>query len=354
MRCPTLKDLPLAPPNKTGWPWTEESPQLPEVISNGRSWSGISIVTPSLNQGQYIEETIRSVLLQGYPNLEYIIIDGGSTDATVEIIKRYQPWVTYWVTEKDRGQSHAINKGMAQGTGEIVAWLNSDDLYLPSALARVASAWKIGNTHWLTGKIITGESISATKCLRRSDTRSFLEIAGFWLLRERNLQTLIQPEVFLSRQAWEACGGLSQKLSLGMDYHLWARLAALGFIPKHIPEEIAFFRVQPNQKTSPATENWACRTLAERAWALYDALRLARVRKRHSTDADQLTHLLDTRAGGYSRVLDTFYKDSNALKLIAVVLLNALLRPDTTLRWTPRTIIRYCLSSKFNKHRRST
>ena len=87
--------------------------------------------TPSYNQGQFIEETIRSVLLQGYPDLEYIIIDGGSTDHSVEIIRKYEPWLTYWVSERDRGQSHAINKGFCRSTGVLLGWLNSDDVLLP-------------------------------------------------------------------------------------------------------------------------------------------------------------------------------------------------------------------------------
>ena len=93
-------------------------------MPDGSDWPRISIVTPSYNQGQYIEETIRSILLQGYPNLEYIIIDAGSTDQTVEIIKKYEMFLSYWVSESDNGQAHAINKGLSLCTGEIFNWIN--------------------------------------------------------------------------------------------------------------------------------------------------------------------------------------------------------------------------------------
>ena len=109
MRCPTLNELAPPPLGKTGWPWTEESSQLPDTTPDGRPWPRISIVTPSFNQGQFIEETIRSVLLQCYPNLEYIIIDGGSIDESVDIIRRYEHRLAYWVSEPDRCQVHAIN-----------------------------------------------------------------------------------------------------------------------------------------------------------------------------------------------------------------------------------------------------
>src|SRR5437763_87805 len=121
MRCPGLKDLPPPPAGKTGWPWTEESEQLPDRMEDGREWPRISIVTCSYNQGCFIEETIRSVLLQGYPNLEYIIIDGESKDESVEIIRKYGSWLTYWESSPDKGQSNKINNGMKRASGDIVA-----------------------------------------------------------------------------------------------------------------------------------------------------------------------------------------------------------------------------------------
>jgi len=110
-----------SPPGKTGWPWTEETSRLPEKMSDGRPWPRISIVTPSYNQGQFIEETIRSVLLQGYPNLEYIVIDGGSSDGSVEILQEYEQWLAYWVSERDRGQADALNKGFRRASGILSA-----------------------------------------------------------------------------------------------------------------------------------------------------------------------------------------------------------------------------------------
>ena len=121
MHCPSLAGLHSQPPGQTGWMWSEERCQFPKLTPHHYLLPRITVVTPSYNQGRFIETTIRSVLLQGYPNLEYIIIDGGSSDDSVEIIQKYEPWLADWVSEKDRGQAHAINKGFARATGDIYA-----------------------------------------------------------------------------------------------------------------------------------------------------------------------------------------------------------------------------------------
>jgi len=131
-----ILSLPEPPPERSGWPWNGE----PSSIAHEGSLPRISVVIPTFNQGTYIEETIRSILLQDYPNQELIIIDGGSNDETLLVIKKYEPWITYWVSEKDRGQTHAINKGFDRATGDWVAWMNSDDLYQPMALHALAQA----------------------------------------------------------------------------------------------------------------------------------------------------------------------------------------------------------------------
>ena len=148
MRCPSLSELPPPPPGKActepgrsaGWPWTEESPQLPDTMPDGRPWPRLTVITLSYNQGHYIEETLRSVLLQGYPNLQFIAVDGGSTNETVPLIRRYEQWLASWTSERDSGQSEAINKGLRGATGQWVMWLNSDDLLLPGALTAIGVA----------------------------------------------------------------------------------------------------------------------------------------------------------------------------------------------------------------------
>lgn len=218
MRCPTLSELPPPPAGKTGWPWTEESPQLPETTPEGRPWPRISIVTPSFNQGEFIEETIRSVLLQGYPDLEYIIIDGGSTDKSVEIVKKYEPWLSYWVSEPDRGQSDAINKGWKQCTGEIVAYLNSDDVYTPSAISEAVSTFFRGPEYAVVHGLTTIID-------EYSDTGKLFG-SPFDLISSLNgcNNPVAQPSAFIRRKFIDEVGLMDIKLHRAMDYDLWLRL----------------------------------------------------------------------------------------------------------------------------------
>ena len=140
--------------NITGWPWNVEIPQYPATVLDGSPWPKISIITPSVNQAEFVEETIRSVIMQGYPNLEYIIIDGGSTDGSVDIIKKYEENLTYWVSKSDQGQAHAINKGFTKISGDIFGWINSDDMLLPGSLSIIGKYHKSHEDKILLGDVI--------------------------------------------------------------------------------------------------------------------------------------------------------------------------------------------------------
>lgn len=218
MRCPTLTELPSPPAGKTGWPWTEESAQLPATMPDGSPWPKVSIVTPSYNQGQFLEETIRSVLLQGYPNLEYIIMDGGSTDNSVEIIRKYEPWLAHWVSERDGGQADAIDKGWQIANGEIVAWLNSDDAYLSGVFSSAVFYIKDNDIAVVYGNALLGDE----------DGRVFQKRLSrpFDLVMEPNsFCPICQPASFVRAEAVRAIGGLNSSLQYTMDHDLWLRLS---------------------------------------------------------------------------------------------------------------------------------
>lgn len=220
----TLKDLPPPPPNKIGWPWTEQSEPLPERMPDGSEWPLISIITPSYNYGQFIEETIRSVLLQGYPNLEYIIIDGGSSDHTVETIRKYEKYLAYCVSEPDEGQTDAINKGYQHCTGDIFAWLNSDDAYINSTCFKnVIDFYKKGY------QLIVGECLNVdsndmpVQILEYfngySKPQNFSQYLKFW-----SFVALPQPAVFISKEFTDKSFPLDINLHTRMDYQLFLRV----------------------------------------------------------------------------------------------------------------------------------
>jgi glycosyltransferase involved in cell wall biosynthesis len=229
---------------KLAWPWTEESVAgKPPKMACGQSWPKISVVTSSFNQGRFIEETIRSVLLQGYPNLEYFIIDGGSTDNTVEIIRKYEKHISYWVTEKDRGQCHAINKGFARATGDIFAWLCSDDVYAPGALHRVAENLGSKNLSMVVGaSIITRGPDTLEGTLDRRQP-SFADMAY-------NVKTFPQPSVFWNRDLWVKAGPLREDLYYVMDYDLWLKMVPAASSVKFIDDVLSYQRTHTNQKSA--------------------------------------------------------------------------------------------------------
>ncbi len=244
MRCPELSELPSPPQSKGGWPWNEESAQAPDAMPDGSPWPAISIVTPSYNQGEFIEETIRSVLLQGYPNLEYIIIDGGSSDGSVEIIKRYSGWLSYWVSEPDEGQSHAINKGMSKARGRLVAWLNSDDWLEPNALRSAAIAFR---------QAPAGAAGVTGRCRWWREDATEVRLAKtihHGLLKKTIKYGLQQPSTFFSKEIFDLVGGVDQKLHYVMDKDLWLRIQHRGYEFQTTDLILSNFRCHEGSKTT--------------------------------------------------------------------------------------------------------
>lgn len=252
-RCPQLSELPAPPAGKTGWPWTVETPRYPDTLPDGSAWPRVSIVTPSFNQGAFIEETLRSVLLQGYPDLEYIVMDGGSTDNTVEVLQRYAPWLSHWVSRKDGGQSQAINAGLARSTGSIVAWMNSDDLYAPDAIGFAASFMVAAQLEWLAGAAYVGTSWDDPHLRLVPKNRSRREL--LWGA------TFMQPSSFFGRELWVDSRGVDENLHFVMDYDLWCRFEECGRFPVVVPRVLSLARKHGAMKNREAN---VPRVLAEK------------------------------------------------------------------------------------------
>jgi len=244
MRCPILSELPPPPPERTGWPWTGNNAQLPDVNSDGRSWPRISVVTPSFNHARFLEATIRSVLLQGYPDLEYIIIDGGSTDGSVELIRKYEDHLACWVSESDRGQAHAINKGFARATGDIVSWLNSDDIYESGVFRLVAENLDpVAGPYVVFGDCLFIYERGRSMRLFRGIDRPFYRKLCYWRGWD-----IPQPTVFVARRVIEDVGPLDESLHLAMDYE-WFLRVALHYEFLHLGQILARYRVYPGAKS---------------------------------------------------------------------------------------------------------
>lgn len=238
-----VHDLPPPPPGRAGFPWTEGTPPLPATLPDGSDYPKISVVTPSYQQAEFLEETIRSVLLQGYPNLEYIVMDGGSKDNSVEIIQKYAPFLVFWASEKDTGQANAINKAFALSTGEIMGWLNSDDLLLPGALGSIARAFaEQPQINFVTGlrKTIDKASNVTSNWIRDNPNDFYV----------RHYCCVAQETTYWRRAAWEKLGPLDESLQFALDYEYWLRAIASGDTLHFIPQFTGGFRDYSENKTN--------------------------------------------------------------------------------------------------------
>jgi glycosyltransferase involved in cell wall biosynthesis len=333
----TLSDLPLPPPGKTGWPWTEDSGIVTNTAPSGEGLRRISIVTPSFNQGNFLEETIRSVLLQAYPKLEYIVIDGGSTDDSVEIIRRYESHLAYWVSEKDAGQAHAINKGFKKATGEWVGWLNSDDFYLPGAfhtLMRVASETQ---AEWVAGSVRFvhegEEHLDCTKAQRSSN--QLID----WLLLKFHFH---QPGAFWKRAVFERYGYLDEHMHYAFDWAFWCRLVASGARPHLIDYPVAGFRLHNESKTLTRWDRFC----AENDAIIQGYLPRLNMAEKWAAERRR-TSLVCTRLLHESRRL---LADNQWQQLLRAVFATALSRPQVLAKRTPYLLLLQSLkaSMKFS------
>lgn len=253
---PMRREFSRQVPAASGWAaWPYAAPQsaaLPSALPSGKPWPRISIVTPIRNQGAYIEETILSVLHQNYPDLEYIIVDGASTDETPAILERYRNRISLIISEPDTGQSNAINKGMAQTTGDILMWLNSDDMLAPGALAAAALAFDTHSADMIAGicRLYRDgilEKQHLTCCPDGAlPLNELLNLDQCWNAG----QFFLQPDVIYRRDIWQRAGGyVDERYFFSMDYELWLRFAHAGARLHVIGRPMAWFRVHEEQKT---------------------------------------------------------------------------------------------------------
>ena len=223
-----------------------------------------SVITPSFNQAAYLRQTMDSVLSQDIPGMEYVVMDGGSTDGRTELIRQYAPRLSGWVSEKDRGQADAVNKGAARTHGEVIGWLNSDDLFLPGA-ARKALGFLADHPDV---DAVYGDVLSIDGEGRLINVMRFAPYSAEDLM---SFRVISQPGVFFRRSAWERAGGLDLSYSYLLDHHLWLRMIADGKFA-YLPEPLAAARFHADAKNRAHAGDFGKEAYRLADWMLSDPL----------------------------------------------------------------------------------
>jgi glycosyltransferase involved in cell wall biosynthesis len=218
----------------------------------------VTIVTPSYNQAAFLEQTIQSVLDQGYPDLEYMIVDGGSTDGSVEIIRKYADRLTWWVSEKDHGQAEAINKGFSRASGELVGWLNSDDVYQPGSIQAAVNAFRANPQAGLVyGDVLSVDAANHALNLMKFAQYSLEDLMSFTIIS--------QPGVMMRRAVLEKSGTLDIQFHYMLDHHLWLRMARLAPMV-YLARRQAAARFHPGAKNLSQAPGFGLEALRVAAW----------------------------------------------------------------------------------------
>ena len=244
MQCPRLAELPIPLETRAGWPWSEESPRVPDLMPDGNPWPKITVVTPLLNQRPFIEETIRSVLLQSYPDIEHIIVDGGSTDGSLELIQKYLPWVRCVVREGE-GQSAAVNRGLRMAKGDLIGWQNSDDFYGPDAFQQAALA---AAAH--PGAAILNGAVRGFQGNNSRPPWIFENCNEFSQARLVEEVCVMNQSMFFRRTIFERGIFLKDDLHYAMDQEFFWRLSLEGFQYQLVPSMIGYYRQHENAKST--------------------------------------------------------------------------------------------------------
>lgn len=328
MICPEVSELPPSATGCSGWPWTDGS-ESGAWLERRDSWPRVSIVMPSFNQCEFIEEAIRSVLLQGYPDLEFLVYDAESTDGSVDVIRKYEPWLTYWVSEKDEGQSDAINRGLARSTGRYFNWHNSDDILTPCSLFKAVDALlehpEASLAHGYEDVIYAnGELHATTEHTHGPPTRFFPDVGQ----SIATLKTGTQPGCLMDRELVVQLGGLDEDMHFVMDIDLLLRLSVLR-PPLYVHEKLVLYRYHAATKSHnewPESRALERLDIARKVFAMPEAKPYQSRRR-------------DAMAQGHRYAVNCFLMSGNPFKALKHLLLDIAWTPFR--HWDHRRGLRY-------------